>query len=83
MEYLENFDVTLILISHDAGEIRRIADRIIVLRDGKVFNELKDIKSKFKNDDEIEEVLKENIEDIAATNLNKSNTFLNFKRKNK
>ncbi|UBX97668.1 ABC transporter ATP-binding protein [Mycoplasmopsis synoviae] len=83
IEYLENFDVTLILISHDAGEIRRIADRIIVLRDGKVFNELKDIKSKFKNDDEIEEVLKENIEDIAATNLNKSNTFLNFKRKNK
>ena len=52
--YIKTKKITLILVTHTAGEIERFIDRVIVLSKGQVINKIstKDIKKKYKNIEE-------------------------------
>ncbi|QJG66909.1 ABC transporter ATP-binding protein [Mycoplasma phocoenae] len=66
--YLNQFETSLILVSHDANEVFSLCDRIIFINNGQITGEVKDIKTKFNNQEELEKYMLQNI-----------NTF-NFKK---
>lgn len=55
-KYLDDTKATLILISHNAGEAFRLAEKVIILKDGVVSNEI-DIRKKSK--EQIEKIFKD------------------------
>ncbi|MBW0594895.1 ABC transporter ATP-binding protein [Mycoplasma anatis] len=57
--YIEKYQATLILISHNANEIRKLANEIYVLEDGVFNNHIENIQGKFTNDDDLETFIRQ------------------------
>jgi ABC-2 type transport system ATP-binding protein len=51
--------ITIVLISHDVGEIMALTERMIILKKGKIYKDQK--ISNFKNADELEKFIEDNI----------------------
>lgn len=67
--YINKYNGTILLISHDSNEIRKLTNEIYVLRDGVISDHITNIQEKFVNDDELELFIRDITQSIKNVEL--------------
>lgn len=67
--YINKYNGTMLLISHDSNEIRKLTNEIYVLKDGVISDHITNIQEKFVNDDDLELFIRDITESIKNIEL--------------